>query len=152
MKVNIASFVLYSPDQLGPLWPRESRNEMCTNMLRILQGNKIYEEGDWKIRSLCYYSDRARKTLSCEPAVVRQLAVFLAGVSRFRESLQLSSSELNEAFRRKCRTNGRLTKSYWIEAIWYAHNCFSVPTKYGKKKNKKRIAGFTTLRSKIQFL
>lgn len=152
MEVNIASFVLYSPDQLGPLWLRESRNEMCTNMLRILQGNKNCEEGEWKIPSLGYYSDSARKTLSCEPAVVRQLAVFLAGVSRFRESLQLSSSELNEAFRRKCRTNGRLTKSYWIEAIWYAHNCFSVPTKYGKKENKKRIAGFTTLRSKIQFL
>lgn len=36
MEVNIASFVLYSPDQLGPPWLRESRNEMCTNMLRIL--------------------------------------------------------------------------------------------------------------------
>lgn len=147
------SFVrsLLSRPTRSPLAAREQKRDVYEYAKNFI-GEKNCEEGDWKIRSFCYYSDSARKTLSCEPAVVRQLAVFLAGVSRFRESLQLSSSELNEAFRRKCRTNGRLTKSYWIEAIWYAHNCFSVPTKYGKKKNKKRIAGFTTLRSKIQFL
>ena len=45
-------------------------------------------KNDWKIPSLSYYGDSAWKTLSGEPAVVvRQLPVFLTGISRFSERL-----------------------------------------------------------------
>ena len=80
MDVNIASAVLYSPDQLSPLWPRESRNEVCREM-------EISKRETGRFLASVSMVTAHGKTLSCEPAVVGQLTVFLAGVSRFRESL-----------------------------------------------------------------